>query len=331
VVTDLAGLRIRGLAAGCAHSLAIGCDGRVYSWGDNIYGQLGHGDTFARDAPTLVEGLEGVCGVAAAFGRSLAETQSGTVFSWGASNVVDEDVLKPIIVRGLMRVRVRRVVTGGPRAFAIGEGGGEGRKLLSRGSGGLGNLGHGDRQDQRWPKRIEALRGIRVVSVSVGTYHAVALTEDGLVYAWGENREGAVLGNPRVERQPLPQPVEALRGVRVGSVAVAGHRSYAVADTGALWAWGCESVGGVPLGHGERKDCPLPKPMESLRGIKVDAVAAGDNHTLALGDDGRVYAWGSKDAAESGALGLGPSVCDARSHVHTPHLIPMLCVACGLV
>jgi hypothetical protein len=56
------------------------------------------------------------------------------------------------------------------------------------------------------------------------------------VYAWGVNVDRALLGNPRIERELLPKPVEALRGVRVGSIAVAGHRSYALSDTGKVWA-----------------------------------------------------------------------------------------------
>jgi alpha-tubulin suppressor-like RCC1 family protein len=71
-------------------------------------------------------------------------------------------------------------------------------------------------------------------------FYALALAEGGLVYAWGRNEERAVLGNPNVVRELQPKPVEALRGVRVGSIAASGHRSYAVADTGELWAWGCD-------------------------------------------------------------------------------------------
>jgi alpha-tubulin suppressor-like RCC1 family protein len=109
------------------------------------------------------------------------------------------------------------------------------------------------------------------------------------VYAWGQNINRAVLGNPHVDEELLPMPVEALRGVHVGSVAVAGFRSYAVADTGEVWAWGVEKVGGIPLGHMERMNCFLPKPIEMLRGIKMDAVAAGHVHMLVLAEDGRRY------------------------------------------
>jgi alpha-tubulin suppressor-like RCC1 family protein len=127
----------------------------------------------------------------------------------------------------------------------------------------------------------------------------------------------------------LPKPIEALRGVRMGSVA-ACDQSYALADTGELWAWGVADHTLAPLGHGAQMDCPLPKPIASLRGIKVDAVMAYMDHTLALADDGSVYAWGGEWAAESGALGLGPSVSDARVRVPIPQRVPGLRVACGL-
>jgi alpha-tubulin suppressor-like RCC1 family protein len=109
------------------------------------------------------------------------------------------------------------------------------------------------------------------------------------------------LDDPDVEGDLLPQPVEALRGVRVSSIAATNFRSYAVSDIGQLWAWG--GSGTAPLGLGEQVHCPLPKPIESLRGVKMDAVVAVHNRTLALADDGSVYAWGKEDVARCGLLG----------------------------
>lgn len=50
------------------------------------------------------------------------------------------------------------------------------------------------------------------------------------------NERRVVLGNPEVERELLPKPIEALRGVHVGCIAAGGARSCAVADTGEVWA-----------------------------------------------------------------------------------------------
>jgi alpha-tubulin suppressor-like RCC1 family protein len=191
----MAGIKLRSVAAGSDHSLLLGWDGRVYSWGENLCGRLGHGDKVDRLTPTPMERHEGVCGLAAFTDQSLAVTQSGDVFSWGQpllhpegeqENPWDleeeegmEEALWPVLVGGFGGVRVRRVCVGRVEAFAVGEEG----ELFSWGRGEYGFLGRGNTQDQPSPKRVEALRGVRVRSVSIGPLHALALAEDGLVYS----------------------------------------------------------------------------------------------------------------------------------------------------
>jgi hypothetical protein len=110
-VAALAGVRVRSVAAAPRHSLALGWDGRVYSWGENRYGQLGHGGTSDRPSPAPVEGLESVCSIAAGGSHSLAVTQSGILFQWGQSFLdgAAESTLRPMIVEGFGGVSVRRV------------------------------------------------------------------------------------------------------------------------------------------------------------------------------------------------------------------------------
>jgi hypothetical protein len=123
LVAAMAGVRVRSVAAGHHHSLALSWDGRVYSWGKNDHGELGHGDTVFRPSPVLVEGLEGVCSIAAAVDHSYAVTQSGDVFHWGTVPWRDNEEewqdeeseewdnmhvsLEPTIVEGFGGVRVR--------------------------------------------------------------------------------------------------------------------------------------------------------------------------------------------------------------------------------
>jgi alpha-tubulin suppressor-like RCC1 family protein len=317
----MAGISVKSVAAGCEHSLALGWDGRVYSWGENEYGPLGHGDRLTRSSPTLVDGLEGVRGLEAGFSHSFAVTQAGAVFSWGRNIVLKaQDSLRPIVVEGCGGARVRRVYAETGVALFIGENG----ELFSCGRGSFGQLGHGDTQRQRSPKRVEALQGVRMSSVSFGQTYVLALAEDGLVYSWGKNLYGDSVDSPHARRDLLPEPVEALRGVRVRSVAAHFLSNHAVSDTGEVWQWGGDK------NEKRGKNCPVPTPVQSLRGVKVDMVASNSWHTLALVDDGSVYSWGAQFAAKTGALGLGPSQNVARKFVPTPRRIPALRVACGL-
>ena len=41
------------------HTVGLTKNGKVFSWGDNIYGQLGHGDKDERRVPTKVESMDG--------------------------------------------------------------------------------------------------------------------------------------------------------------------------------------------------------------------------------------------------------------------------------
>jgi hypothetical protein len=77
-VAALPGIRVQSVATDCEHSLALGGDGRVYSWGSSESGQLGHVDKLVRLSPALVEGLEGVCSIVTASSHerySVAATQ----------------------------------------------------------------------------------------------------------------------------------------------------------------------------------------------------------------------------------------------------------------
>ena len=52
---DLSGVRVVGIAAGGYHSIALAADGRVFTFGRGMHGQLGHGDEEDQLTPRVVE------------------------------------------------------------------------------------------------------------------------------------------------------------------------------------------------------------------------------------------------------------------------------------
>ncbi|KFW83777.1 Protein RCC2, partial [Manacus vitellinus] len=87
----LSGIQVRSVVSGpcAAHSLLITSEGKLWSWGRNEKGQLGHGDTKRVEAPKLIEVLGGESIVLAACGRNhtLALTESGSVFAFGENKM----------------------------------------------------------------------------------------------------------------------------------------------------------------------------------------------------------------------------------------------------
>lgn len=81
------------VAAGNSHSIALDKNGKMYTWGRNDAGQLGHADSYIdiysmEELPRVIDSpaLKGqtVCQVAAGNRRCAAVTHEGNLFIWGS-------------------------------------------------------------------------------------------------------------------------------------------------------------------------------------------------------------------------------------------------------
>ncbi len=89
-------------------SLGIDFDGKVWSWGQNFWGQLGDGTLVFRSTPVAVELPEKIVKVATGAMHCLALGESGTVYAWGnnrgemlgVGSAVESSPL-PMVVPGL--------------------------------------------------------------------------------------------------------------------------------------------------------------------------------------------------------------------------------------
>ena len=76
------------VACGDFHTIVLGINGDVYSFGKNENGQCGHGTKHNYVVPRLIEALSGftVSAVEAGGDASMAVLTNGTVFAWGDSS-----------------------------------------------------------------------------------------------------------------------------------------------------------------------------------------------------------------------------------------------------
>ena len=148
--------------------------------------------------------------------------------------------------------------------------------------------------------------------VAAGYRHAVAIREDGTLWAWGLNRYGQ-LGDGTFVSKSFPVSVGADSDWK--SVSACGESTYAIKSNGTLWAWGNDSVG--QLGDGKSgmdgTGSPRNAPMQVGSDADWRAVSAGWNYVLAIKMDGSMWAWGEDTF---GQLGLGtivlPNTLDIR-------------------
>ncbi|KAM8974940.1 RCC1 and BTB domain-containing protein 2 [Pelodytes ibericus] len=167
-----------------------------------------------------------------------------------------------------------------------------------------GCLGIGDVQSTIEPRRLDMLSGKKIVSLSCGSGpHVVVLTSDGEVYSWGHNAYSQ-LGNGSTNQALTPCQVSTnLVNKKVINVACGSHHSMVSTSDGEVYAWGYNNSGQV--GSGSTANQPIPRKVTScLQNKIVIGIACGQMSSMAVVDNGEVYAWGYNG---NGQLGLGSS------------------------
>lgn len=125
--------------------------------------------------------------------------------------------------------------------------------------------------------------------IAAGQSHTVALKHDGTVWAWGWNEFGELGGGTSDLYHITPIQVKNLNNV-IAIAAGFEHTTLALRADGTVWAWG-KNLGGS-LGNGTYGIYrATPAQVKNLSNIT--AIAAGWRYSMALKEDGTVWAWGN--------------------------------------
>ncbi|KAJ3210970.1 Regulator of chromosome condensation [Clydaea vesicula] len=170
------------------------------------------------------------------------------------------------------------------------------------GSGDCDQLGLGEdvREKEKFGK-LAYFDDKDIVKVVAGGMHTVAISKQGKLYSWGCNDEKA-LG--RAGEQDVPLPITALEHETIVQVCCGDNCTAALTADGRVYNWGSfrSSTGsfGIKGGIMEKDGIRVTNPLlvKDLNHIKF--IAAGSNHLVAIGHDGKIYTWG---IGEQGQLG----------------------------
>lgn len=206
--------------------------------------------------------------------------------------------LEPRKVESLCRKGIKTFAYGsGPHVLAVTEDG----EIYSWGHNGYCQLGNGSTNQGLLPGIISScLIGKKVNEVACGSHHSMVLTCDGEVYSWGQNNCGQI-GSGSTTNQPTPRKVTASIGSRrCISIACGQTSSMCAMDNGEVYGWGYNGNGQLGLGNNVNQS--NPSRVANLQGVVIHKIVCGYAHTMALSDDGVLYAWG---ANSYGQLGTG--------------------------
>lgn len=151
----------------------------------------------------------------------------------------------------------------------------------------------------------------------------MCLDSGGKLWTFGKGSEGQLgLGAKHRTDVLVPQAVVFFLTPPVLVVSVSGGMNHSAALAGPrreLFTFGAGQHG--QLGHGNTEDLCDPRAVEALFGHRLEAVACGGFHTLALSDEGVCFAWGDSEFGQLGPIAPGQSECGM---VSAPRVVSFL-------
>jgi len=310
-----AGTKITEVSCGAGHTMALDESGEVWLWGLNANGQLGTGGTtgatVANSNPLLlkrVAGMGKIKQISAGGTFSLALDENGKVWAWGnsangrlgngaTSGAYNTPVEISQFTGASTTPHIVQISAGTSHSLAVDDAG----NAWAWGLNTNGRLGDGSTTQRPRPEKITQFTGAssapKIVQVSAGGGHSMAVDESGELWLWGLNDKGQ-LGNATTTGATIansrPLPLNRVAGMGKGAQISAGTGHSLAADTASnVWGWGDNANGRLgdgttattrttPVQTGWRESSTSPSCYGYLKLTNIDSrqIGISDNWQL---------------------------------------------------
>ena len=289
---------------------AIDNEGKVWTWGSNSKGECGapiykddRGNTINSIRPTCISNIEG-------------------------SNIKN--------------VKIKKAVGGSNISFLIDTE----NRLWAMGGSDYGKIGNGvevktnyDSDNPCYWNPIclnsnnpnNPLNGIGIIDVACQYETVAAIDENGKLWTWGKEEDNGQLGTGSYYTYDeggangknyaiYPMCITDLENNELDTVKLVStsapyfNNAAAIDSDGNLWIWGDE---GLPLGEEWMNGAKAPTKLTLSENAYMDIpnfvkISAGFDHSVAIDEEGKVWAWGN-----DGALQLGTGYKDYSDRIST--------------
>lgn len=228
--------------AGNNHTLMYsGNKAKLYSWGDNSYGQLGLGHFSTIKGIVDISHLlkhKGAKQIDAKADINVLLLEDGSASVWPFDNTYNPDP-SPVEVK-FKSDKIATVAAGFDFVLFATE---TGRLFTMGKSNSCGELGHGDFSPRLEPTLVESLAnsGDMAVQISCGFKHCIMRNQNGKIFTWGWGERGQ-LGHENDRNLPFPRKLlfRNSGGYSYQALSIqAGYRcSYTLLDERRLFVWG---------------------------------------------------------------------------------------------
>ncbi len=267
------------ISTGTAHTCAVSDAGYTYCWGRGNHGQLGNDSREDSLTPVRVHA--------------------------GRASAIDSD--------GGYLTNIKSVSVGNDHSCAVARSG----NVYCWGYGEYGQNGNNTNSNEHTPVRVHEGEAVssdsdggylsNARSVSAGSEHTCAVSNDNNVYCWGEGANGR-LGNNEDNSQFIPTRVRGGKALasdtkdgylsNIRSVSAGNEHTCAVSVASNAYCWGHRER----LGNEMTEDSLIPERILAGEAVMSDktgthlsnisTISAGNLHTCAVSNAGNPYCWG---------------------------------------
>ncbi|EAL66176.2 ankyrin repeat-containing protein [Dictyostelium discoideum AX4] len=269
-ILELSNKRIKSIACGTHHSLAMDDLGQVYSWGNGASGRLGLGNDFSIvPTPTLISVInrfgsnEIATAIAAGCDNSMILGSNGDVYSFGSN----------------LHYKLGYKECDGALGF------------------------------QSTPKKIPSI--LQMKSIACASWHSVFLDLKGRVYTCGSSTNGRLGRAISSYSSFYPERVSITNSKTNGTlpqeevikqIACGTNFTTVLSESGSLYSWGVNTKSQLGLINlvGISEYYSQPKLVTALNPYTIHSFAVGDQHVVALSDQGEVFCYGDNSTLQCG-------------------------------
>jgi hypothetical protein len=280
--------------------LTVTKDDKTYAFGNNSEGQLGFGHNQVVNEIQIVEQLcdQQIIDFAIGTKHCFARNSSGKVYCWGWNGwgllgigSQDESYHKPKLNQYLNNEFVIDISCGVEHSIVLTNCG----EVYAWGWNKFGQIGNGCNSDQFIPIKVKGFNNEKVVMISCGWSHSMALTECGNVYSWGRNNFGQLgIGNTVHSNEPKLVAVidENKCNNFIEKISCGSSHSLLLSSDGYIYAFGDNKYGELGNQKEENELSPYRIKIETKFIDISSRWIYYKGFSMALSQEGIYYNWG---------------------------------------
>ena len=323
------------IEAGERHGVVLTSTGRVFTWGNNQYGQIGDNTTASSYQPKDITSFipldpgDYIVKIFAGGYNTFLISDNEKVYAFGrnthgqlgnnsyTNSLIPEDITTNFGFA--VGESIIEIDAGFFHTFALTNQ----DNLFAFGWNVYGQLGNDTLFNVVTPLNINAHLPFdpaveQIVDIETGYTYSGLVTEDGNVYMWGQNVNGSLGDLTTINRQ-VPYSITNQFALDVGetivSLSIGLNHSFATSSNGKVFSWGYGNRG--CLGDNDITNNTYPTDVTSTTTVGSDTVlmyALGNQTSFVITNEGNLYGFGENTNGEMGLDSLTTVIYNPLIH-----------------